>query len=323
MKTLPLCTAIFALSLLGACISSQPNAGREWQSPMHVEHALTGQIWDVQARESVSEEHLLSVLQQSRVVILGEKHDNPDHHRIQREVVNKLLEAGALALASFEMLDTSQQAALDSLASVDLDSEDAVKSHLQWDDEGWQWPFYGPLLLDVARSGLPIRAGNISADEMMSVYGGALAPEVESALEEEQIARLLTEIDESHCGMLPESQFPSMVRVQQARDASMAKSVATVGAGVHVLIAGNFHARHDLGVTNYLPALDGAVVSVGIVEVSPQLQYPQDYLQASSDVMPYDYLWFTPAVTAEDYCAAMREGREQTALNESGNRSDN
>jgi len=322
-----LCVALVAVSILNACTATtSADVAADtpvWQSPLHADHALAGQVWDVRADAAITQAQLLSVLQQSRIVILGEKHDNPDHHTLQRRMLNALSASGVLAAVSFEMLDSSQQAALDTLANVDLQSEAAVRAHLQWDDAGWEWSFYGPLLLDAARAGMPIRAANISMDEMMTVYAGPLAPETAQALGESQIEKLFTEIEESHCGMLPESQFPAMVRVQQARDAAMAGSLATHDEGVHVLIAGNFHARRDLGVTNYLPAVDGPVVSVGILEVSPELQEPQEYLQAFSDVLPYDYLWFTPAVTAEDYCASLREGRDQAALNASASRSGN
>lgn len=317
--------AFVFLSFLNACTSAGQvvAAHSAWQSPLHVDHALTGKIWDARANAFITQAQLLAVLQESRVAILGEKHDNPDHHALQRETLAALYGSGNLGVVSFEMLDSSQTAALNTLAGVDLASEELVKSHLQWDEEGWQWDFYGPLILDTARAGVPLRAANISSDEMMAVYGAELPEDVATALGEAQIDRLYAEIDESHCGLLPESQFPAMVRVQQARDASMARSIGAGEQGVHVLIAGNFHARRDLGVTNYLSAVDGAVVSVGIMEVNPGMQSPQDYLQAFSDELPYDYLWFTPAVSAEDYCAALRAGREQTALNGSANRSGN
>jgi len=327
MRTL---AALAALSLLTACASPASPAGDApalsatlWQSELHVGHALTGKIWDVQANAAISQEELLAALGQARIVILGEKHDNPDHHALQRSVLTALRNAGVLSGVSFEMLDTRQQPALDFLARVDLTSEEAVRAHLQWDADGWDWSLYGPLVLDVARAGLPIRAANISTDEMMAVYGAPLAAEVAGALSQPQIERLYTEIDESHCGMLPESQFPAMVRVQQARDASMARSLVGANAGVQVLIAGNFHARRDLGVTNYLPPGLAGVLSVGILEVNPEEQTPLAYLQAFSDVLPYDYLWFTPAVSAEDYCASLREGRQQTAFSGSANRSGN
>lgn len=315
--------AFAALSLLHACTASPPSQAVTWLSPLHVEHALTGQIWDVRANARITQDALLEVLGQARIVILGEKHDNPDHHALQRRMIAALHSDGVLAGVSFEMLDSSQQAALETLEQVDLSSEDDIRAHLQWDADGWDWSLYGPLVLDVARAGLPIRAANISMDEMMAVYGAPLAPDIAAALSEAQVERLHVEIDESHCGMLPESQFPAMVRVQQARDARMAESLVHSEAGVQLLIAGNFHARRDLGVTNYLPAGTGPVVSVGLLEVNPDEQDPLAYLQAFSEMLPYDYLWFTPAVTAEDYCAALREGREQTAVNESVSRSGN
>jgi len=316
---------LVSLPLLSGCAATERTRTEEtiWLSPLHVEHALVGQLWDARAGSVITQRQLFTVLRESRVVILGEKHDNPDHHAIQREILADLGASGDLAAVSFEMLDSSQQAALDTLAEVDLGSESAVRTHLQWDEEGWDWDLYGPLVMDAARAGVTLRAANISTDEMMAVYGSELPEEVAAALGAAQLAKLHTEIDESHCGMLPESQFPAMVRVQQARDASMAKSIDASAQGTHALIAGNFHARRDLGVANYLPDDAGPIVSVGILEVDPDMQNPQDYLQAFSDVLPYDYLWFTPAVSAEDYCASLREGREQTAFNASASRSDN
>ena len=320
-----LIAVLVSLPLLSACAATERTRTEEtiWLSPLHVEHALVGQLWDARAGSVITQRQLLTVLRESRVVILGEKHDNPDHHAIQREILAELGASGDLTAVSFEMLDSSQQAALDTLAEVDLGSESAVRTHLQWDEEGWDWDIYGPLVMDAARAGVTLRAANISTDEMMAVYGSELPEEVAAALGAAQLAKLHTEIDESHCGMLPESQFPAMVRVQQARDASMAKSIDASAQGTHALIAGNFHARRDLGVANYLPDDAGPIVSVGILEVDPDMQNPQVYLQAFSDVLPYDYLWFTPAVSAEDYCASLREGREQTAFNASASRSDN
>ncbi len=322
MKTL--CATLLSLCLLTACTSGvvTPVAGSQWQSPLLSDHPLVGRIWDVRAQRFISEDALLQALRTADIAILGEKHDNPDHHAIQRRLLASLTDTRALASVSFEMLDSSQQPALDSLGGVDLLSDEAVRAHLRWDDDGWDWALYGELVLDVARAGIPLKAANISMDEMRTVYAEPLEPAVAEALGEAQRERLHVEIDESHCGMLPQSQFPAMVRVQQARDAAMAASLGGEAAGVKVLIAGNFHARHDLGVSNYLTQ-GAAALSLGILEVNAQWREPQQYLQEFVEVLPHDYLWFTPGVLAEDYCASLREGREQTALNASGNRSDN
>lgn len=320
MKTL--CAALVSLTVLTACTTTvSPTASiARWQSPLLSGHPLVGRIWDVRSGAFISEDALLQALSAADVAILGEKHDNPDHHAIQRQVLAGLAATGRLAAVSFEMLDSGQQPALDSLTTVDLQAEDAVRAHLRWDEEGWDWVFYGPLVLDMARAGIPLHAANISMDEMRAVYAAPLDAAVAQALGTAQLDRLHVEIDESHCGMLPQSQFPAMVRVQQARDAAMAASLGGEADGVKVLIAGNFHARHDLGVSNYLP--QGAVaLSLGILEVNVEWMDPQQYVAEFVEALPHDYVWFTPAVSAEDYCASLREGREQTAFNASGNRS--
>ncbi len=323
MKTL--CAALVSLFVLTTCTSgvSMSAPGPRWESPLLTEHPLVGRVWDVQAQAFISEDALLQALRAADIAILGEKHDNPDHHAIQRRLLASLTATQSLASVSFEMLDSSQQPALDSLGDVDLHSDEAVRRHLRWDDDGWDWALYGALVLDVARTGVALRAANISMDEMRAVYAEPLATAVAEALGQAQLERLHVEIDESHCGMLPQSQFPAMVRVQQARDAAMAASLGSEADGVKVLIAGNFHARHDLGVSNYLPDTAGPVLSLGILEVNAEWTDPRQYVQEFVDVLPHDFLWFTPAVSAEDYCASLREGREQTAFNASGNRSGN
>jgi uncharacterized iron-regulated protein len=65
-----------------------------------------------------------------------------------------------------------------------------------------------------------------------------------------------------------------MVRVQQARDYSMAQSMAAPDdSEIAVLVAGNYHARQDLGVPNYLLAKHNNlsrddIVSIAFMEVS-------------------------------------------------------
>lgn len=306
--------AIPAALLLGlsACAGqgsqlSAPDVG--WQAPLYTDHPLVGRIWDVRAGSFVSPEQMAEVLQ-APVILLGEKHDNPDHHRLQREVLAELQRNGDLASVSFEMLGSHQQELLDTLpASAD---EQQVREHLEWDEEGWSWEFYGPMVLDLLRSATPIRTANISESEMLAIYQGDTDPGLDGVMNSEQMAELNRNIDESHCGMLPSSQFPPMVRVQQTRDLVMARSLqqeSAADAGQRVLVAGNFHARRDLGVPNYLQTGD-EVVSLSFTEVVPSLDNPTDYLQdAISGIQPYDYLWFTPAVSSEDYCEGMRENR--------------
>tara|TARA_R100001377_G_C3193517_1_gene111594 strand:+ start:184 stop:1125 length:942 start_codon:yes stop_codon:yes gene_type:complete len=303
------------LALTFSACSAVPQAPfGAWEAPLHRHHALVGTVWSVREEQSISAEQFLQRLGAARFVILGEKHDNPDHHKLQRYVLAQLDASKSLDRVSFEMLDSSQQGAIDSLNPAIISSFDELRSALSWDAQGWDWSFYGPLVQDSLLAGATVRSANISNDEMMAVYAAAPNAANDGILDAAQMQRLHQEIDESHCGMLPESQFPAMVAVQQARDAAMAQSLLSEGGssdGVRVLIAGNFHARRDLGVPNYVGLEQGALISVAFLEVSPESGRAQEYLESFSANAPYDYVWFTPALAVQDYCAGLRSGASE------------
>ena len=298
------------LALLFSACSTVPRAPYgPWQAPLYRHHPLVGTVWGTHEQQPVAREQLLQRLGGARFVILGEKHDNPDHHSLQRYVLLQLAANATLDRVSFEMLDSSQQPALDSLTPASISARETLRSALAWDAQGWDWSFYGPLIQDSLLAGVAVRSANISSDEMMTVYAAEANSATNGILGDSQMQRLHQEIDESHCGMLPESQFPAMVRVQQARDAAMAQSLSgdiANTSGVRVLIAGNFHARRDLGVPNYIEPEQGELISVAFIEVNPDSDQAQEYLESFSGTMPYDYLWFTPALPAQDYCASLR-----------------
>ncbi len=297
---------------------SSGTLGVEWQSTLHAAHPLVGMIWRSSDQQFISSAELFVEISAYNFILLGEKHDNPDHHRLQRQALQKLQQGDGLDLISFEMLSSDQQENVDNLTPSELASDAILKEHLSWDEEGWEWDYYGPMIRDAVVAGVTIAAGNISSEEMTAVYRGDTGTSLVGILDELQLAQLNQDIDESHCGMLPPSQFPAMVRVQQTRDQRMANSIMGRGsASKRALIAGNFHVRRDLGVPNYIPASAGDVVSLAFMEVDPTSADPQDYMQQFSAIAPYDYVWFTPAVSAEDYCAGLTSGSVQSALNES------
>ena len=285
-----------------------------WEAPMYRQHSLVGTVWSAREEQSINSELLLQRLGEARFVILGEKHDNPDHHSLQRYVLLQMAARTSLDSVSFEMLDSSQQSAVDSLTPANISSREELRNALSWDEQGWDWAFYGPIIQDSLLSGAAVRSANISSDEMRAVYAAQSYSAAEGILGDSQVQRLHQEIDESHCGMLPESQFPAMVAVQQARDATMAQSLLSDGKGfngVRVLLAGNFHARRDLGVPNYVGPEHGELITVAFLEVSPESEQVREYLESFSATTPYDYVWFTPALPAQDYCANLRSGAGQ------------
>jgi uncharacterized iron-regulated protein len=275
---------------------------------------LVGKVWDVKANAFVEPSVLLPRLAAAHFVLLGERHDNPDHHRLQGRVVESLVKAGRRPAVVLEMLELAQQAAIDEYVAHNAATAAGFGAALGWEKTSWP-PFkdYQPIFDAAFAGSLPIVAGNVAqADAKALVKQGvaALPPERVQELRLAQPfpapldATLVEELRASHCGQLPENLLGPMALAQHARDAQMAKALVRAGAkDGAVLIAGGGHARLDRAVPYYL-ALDApgaSVASLVFREVQHAETEPQRYL---ADEGPFDYVWFTPRGTDEDPCAA-------------------
>ena len=126
-------------------------------------------------------------------------------------------------------MESDSQNLLDEIEAEKIENLEELKNYLGWDEEGWNWSYYGPMVNAAFVADIPIAAANITNEAMQQVYAEPSIPEVAGVLDLPTMQQLHTDIDESHCGLLPESQFPAMVRVQQARDYSMANSLRPAG----------------------------------------------------------------------------------------------
>lgn len=248
-------------------------------------------------------------------MLLGEKHDNPDHHRLQAEVLRRMIAAGRRPAVAFEMFNTDQAEAIAKhLARAPKDAAGLGRA-LNWDQSGWpDWAMYQPIAKAALGAGLPIIAANLPAATVrqMSREGAALeaGPRRELGLDrpvaEATLARMATDIRNSHCGYGSEQTLNRMVEVQRARDAQMAQRlVAGSTPDGAVLIAGSGHVRNDYGVPIDLAARapDKQVISIAFSEVAERQPEPRHYAQpAPGSRAPFDYLWFTPRMDDGDPC---------------------
>ena len=291
-----------------------------WHSPLYLDHPLAGRIWDVKSGRFVDEAELLRALGEARFVVLGERHDQPDHHRLQAKLVQSLARGGRKPALAFEMLDVSQQPAVDaSLARAPKDA-DALALAVDWAHSGWpDWTLYRPVFLAGLDAGLPVVAANLPRTHVRDLVKRgpeALPPELRTRLDldtplSEDVAKTMREEqDQAHCGQLPAEMLGPMVQAQRARDAHLADRLLTADTGDGgILITGNGHARTDRGVPSHLVrrAPEKQVLSVGLLEVSPESPAPKDYAASfTASALPFDYVWFTPAVPQEDPCAPLR-----------------
>ncbi|HEX6211504.1 MAG TPA: ChaN family lipoprotein [Methylomirabilota bacterium] len=305
--------------LLASCAARPPALDLDgWQAPLGRQHPLTGRIWDAPAATFRAPAALLARLAGARYVLLGERHDNPDHHRAQAAILRGLLEAGRRPAVVFEMftLDDAPVIARH-LAAAPRDAR-GLADAVNWRQSGWpDWSHYEPIAQAALDAGLPIVAANLPPATARALARGQRAALPDGLAERYHLDRplpgdaqaaLTEEIHRAHCGHLPVERLDGMVLAQRARDAMLADRMLTAGGDGAVLIAGAGHVRTDLGVPLYLRARapDASVAAVGPLEVEDARTEPAHYAADFGGRLPFDWVWFTPRLDRGDPCAHFR-----------------
>jgi uncharacterized iron-regulated protein len=318
-----LATAVLlGLSLALAMPSgSQAMASSEWSAELYRDHPLVGVHWSSYDDRALSTQEALDRLAAADVVILGEIHDNPDHHRLQANILQALVNRGRRPAVVFEMIPHDLQDTLEAHLRDNPQDADGLGSAVGWEERGWpDWSMYQPIAEVAVRNHLAIRAGGLSQDLQRK-----LSREGADGLDREDRQRLglmhelpseaAASLDEalfrSHCDLLPRHVLPAMRLVQWARDGAMAEAIETAAEdGPVVLIAGAGHARRDWGVPAQLAARDAGLdlATVALVEVTAEMSDAREYLPAGAGQSPvYDLLVFTPRADRDDPCEALRD----------------
>ncbi len=299
-----------------------PPAG-PWASAAGRDHPLVGRIWDVEAGRFVEPRVLAGRLAAARFVLLGEQHDNPDHHRLQAWVLRSLVAAGRRPAVAFEMLAEDQAPALARhLARAPGDAA-GLGAAVGWEQAGWPpWRLYLPIAEAALAAGLPIVAADLPASTAARLARGglpALEPSLvarlglDRPLDEATRSAMAREIREAHCGWAPEARLDAMVAVQRARDAWMAARLAAAEADGAVLVAGAGHVRRDRGVPAALERRrPGARVhSIAFLEVRAGADDPAAYAERFGGHLPFHAVWFTPRVDDLDPCRKFQRALER------------
>ena len=250
-------------------------------------------------------EQALAALRQADVLLLGEVHDNPLHHRERADLLTALADRRPTVV--FEQFPRSADEAL----AAPVGGEPEVwLDRAGFDRKGWAWPLHRPLIDATLAAGLRLRGGNLGRDEARQIarQGASAAPaDLREALAQPLPPAAVTVLDrallDGHCGQLPAAAVPRMREAQTARDAAMADALLRAladGATSAVLIAGNGHVRRDHGVPLWLARRAPAVklLSVGFLEREADGSPPP---VAERGV--YDFVWLTARQLRPDPCA--------------------
>jgi uncharacterized iron-regulated protein len=306
---------LWLCALAGACALPGPAPWLEWRSEIDRDHPLAGRVIDVRAGREIEPAVLLERLRAARFVLLGEKHDNPDHHRLQAWVVEGLARAGQRRGLAFEMLPQDSAAALAAAAPRGVD---AIPAAVDWEHLGWpEWALYRPLFEAALAAGFPVFPADLERSQLADLRRGGAPPDslvalgLDRPLEPGALVGLREDLVRSHCGALPEPEVERMLGIQRARDAQLAAALAAAaqedGA---VLIAGAAHVRRTSGVPVYLAraAPGTSVVALALAEVVPGARDLEATLGRERDL---DYLWMTPRVDDQDPCERFRRQLER------------
>ncbi len=317
----------FTLVLLVSqpALASKLSNPEHWRSGIQTNHALVGKIWSRKKQAFVSVEELEADLKTKRYVLLGEKHDNPDHHWLQAQIINKLADTLVKPSLVIEMIRVDQMRRLDAFLAQKSPKAEHMGTALLWEANGWpDWSLYQPIGETILEHNLEVYPGLASRklnNHLIKKNIFALPEEslkafkLDVPLEPEAEKSLIEEVRAVHCNKLPERVIRPMANVQRFRDAWMADVMITASLDDNnkqrqvILIAGSGHTRDDRGAPWYLRKRAGDhkgpsdIVSIQFVEANERVKTVQElaWLDPEGEVAA-DYLWVTPAVKRGNYC---------------------
>lgn len=303
---------------------------------------LAGKIFISANAQPISQDALIDELATADVIYLGEKHDQPEQHRLQLLVIEALLAKGLQPAVGLEMLsvDETSTAMLYTQGSAHASTQKSAFTAEDWlrGELGWQgidnsdWQSYGPILVKAREHKLTVfgadlpqtlrsRISKVGKQGLSMVEQGQI---IDSHLVDDNYRHFMYErFKQAHCGWGMEDYFSRLYDNWLARNDTMAHGILqTLADGTHkpvILIVGAGHTELNMGVYERVQqqAPDLKQVNIGFRVLSAPPLPIDSYLQTTGFEgrdygQDHEYLWMTsphlPA--AEDPCKAYLESRK-------------
>ena len=120
-----LCFAMLLMTASG-CRAGHDYAGRR--------------LYDLNLEKELTMSQALADLKKNRIVLVGEHHNNPQHHMAQLAVIKAMNEAGLRVVVGLEMFRNESQPALDQWLSGEMD--DRRFEEIYYDNWNFPWQAY-------------------------------------------------------------------------------------------------------------------------------------------------------------------------------------
>jgi len=255
----PIAAAILAAAL------AQPARAHEGCAPVGA--------WTVPGGGRVAAAEILGRAAAAQVALLGESHDNADHHRWELQTAAALSALRPRLVLGFEMFPRRVQAALDRWVAGELSEAEFLKA-ADWSQVwGYDAAYYLPLFHFARMNRIPMVALNVERSLVRAVGAKGLAavpPEQREGVSEPAaasaayLARLFnaySQHPEKHASAPARTDpaFGRFVEAQLIWDGAMAQALAAVAArhpdALVIGVMGSRHVAHGDGVPHQLQAL--------------------------------------------------------------------
>jgi uncharacterized iron-regulated protein len=216
-----------------------------------------GAVVEAATGSRMSREELVERLLGNRVIYLGERHDSPESHRVQLDLIRALFERDPGLVVGMEMFDHTYQPVLDRWSAGELETE-AFLERVHW-YANWRYDFdlYREILETVRSGAIPLKALNLPFHIPPKIAAGgidSLMPEDRRHLPDE-VDTSRTEHREALEAVFRMHRFPGRSRfdyfyqAQCAWEDTMAAAVAQRPEATRmVVLAGNGHIRGKGGI---------------------------------------------------------------------------
>ncbi len=255
-----------------------------------------GQIVDLDAGKSVSFGVLIDHLSSQDLIFVGEVHDNPDHHLIQVQVIQALLDCCQPLTIAMEFFEQQKQEVLDRYIKREISEEEFLKA-VDWKNSwGFDYHLYRPLLLLARQNSCRVLAINAPRSVVRKVARNGLK-DLE-ADDRKTIARDIDLDHEAHRAYLLEifrqhghgdlESFEYFYQAQCVWEDTMAQNIAEHlknNKGMMIVLAGNGHIRYKYGI----PDRVGKRVNTTTATLMPYSMTGHEDLQKGLA----DYVWLT------------------------------
>ncbi|EDN70818.1 protein of unknown function DUF399 [Beggiatoa sp. PS] len=232
----------------------------------------------------------------SRVIYVGEQHDQFAHHLNQLMVIKKLHEAGHKIAVGLEMFQVPYQSALDDYLADKIDEPTFLQRSQYFNHWRFDYNLYKPIIDYVKAENIPLIALNIDKQITKKV-----AREGIHNLTEEEKPALPVEMDFSndayrhdlyqifmqHQKTFGDKNFEYFLQSQALWDETMAQTAAQFLAQYAdtqlIVLAGNGHVRYRYGIPNRLYRRNGETFTV-IVQDERMTPEIGDYVLLTEEI---------------------------------------